>query len=119
MSQATIKIGTLSGVANGHQVSISGQLDETNIDDEAKKIYELIEKGEKGLKVLFNLQGLKYMNSKSVGYLADWHGKVTALGGKMAIANAGEEILEVLNVVGLNNLIDVCDSVDKAKKALG
>lgn len=118
MSKATIGITALTGVEKGKTVAISGQLDETNIDAESKKIYELIEKEGAGVKLHFNLKGLTYMNSKSVGYLADWHGKVTKAKGKMVISGAADNIKDILSVVGLTNLIDVVDTADEAKKAL-
>jgi anti-anti-sigma factor len=118
MSKVTVAISALSGVDKGHTITISGQLDETNVDNESKKIYELLEKEGEGAKLLFNFKDLKYMNSKSVGYLADWHGKLAKAKGNMVIVNAADNIMEVLSVVGLDSIIEVVDSMDKAKKAL-
>ena len=78
----------------------------------------MIEKGGAGLKLHFDLKGLTYMNSKSVGYLADWHGKVTKAKGKMVISGATDNITDILNVVGLSNIIDVFETAEEAKKAL-
>jgi anti-anti-sigma factor len=99
-------------------VKITGQLDETNVDAESKDIYEEIEKAAEKTSFIFDLSGLTYMNSKSVGYMADWQGKVTGKGGKMVIAGAQEAIYDILNVVGLTSLIATFKTVADAKKGL-
>lgn len=48
----------------------TGELDETNADKTFGSIYEQIGDFSKK-KILFNLEGLKYLNSKSIGYIAD------------------------------------------------
>lgn len=46
------------------------ELDETNADSTFNSIYKEI--GEfSGKKIIFNMSGLKYLNSKSIGYIAD------------------------------------------------
>jgi anti-anti-sigma factor len=43
----------------------NGELDETNADKTFKSIYDQIGEFE-GKKIIFNLNGLKYLNSKSI-----------------------------------------------------
>lgn len=99
-------------------VRISGQLDESNVDEEAKKIYALIEASGPTLNLLFEFSGLEYMNSKSIGYLTDWYSKISANGGKVVIAGARENILDILQVVGLTQLINAYPSLEEAKLAV-
>jgi len=99
-------------------ISFKGQLDETNVDEKAKLIYALFEKDPKNLYLLFNFSDLEYMNSKSIGYLTDWYGKVSEGGGKIVIASARPNILDILEVVGLTQLINCYPSIDEAKLAL-
>lgn len=99
-------------------VKISGQLDESNVDEEAKKIYSLIDSSGSNLNLIFEFSGLEYMNSKSIGYLTDWYSKITANGGKLAICAARENILDILQVVGLTQLITTYASLDEAKLAV-
>jgi anti-anti-sigma regulatory factor len=58
------------------------------------------------------------MNSKSIGYLTDWYGKVTEGGGKIVISKAKSNILDILQVVGLTQLINCYPTLDEAKFAL-
>jgi anti-anti-sigma factor len=99
-------------------VTFNGQLDETNVDEKAKTIYALIEQTPKNLNLLFDLENLVYMNSKGIGYLTDWYGKITEGGGKLIIAKARPNILDILDVVGLTQLIKCYSTVDEAKLAI-
>jgi anti-anti-sigma factor len=99
-------------------VKISGQLDESNVDEKSKEIYAIIEQTPKGLSLVFDLENLEYMNSKSIGYLTDWYGKINEGGGKIVLSNAKPNILDILNVVGLTQLIPNFATLDEAKFAI-
>lgn len=96
-------------------VKVSGQLDESNVDDQSKTIYKLIEANPQNLVLIFDFSELEYLNSKAIGYLTDWYGKVSAENGKIAIAMARENIVDILNVVGLTQLIQCYMTLDEAK----
>lgn len=98
---------------------IVGQLDESNVDEKIQEIYKALDKAPKGLSMIFDMQSLDYMNSKSIGYLTDLYGKITELGGKVAICSAKPNILDILQVVGLTQLMQNYDSLESAKAALG
>jgi anti-anti-sigma factor len=111
-------IAVSSGDKIAKQISLKGQLDETNVDEKAKLIYALIEQFPKNLNLLMDFENLEYMNSKSIGYLTDWYGKVSEGGGKIVIAKARPNILDILEVVGLTQLITCYATSDEAKLAL-
>ncbi len=121
MTTVQITIEDLSGAPQGKVVKlirIVGQLDESNVDEQAKSIYQVIESGIQGLNLIFDFTGLEYMNSKSIGYLTDWYSKVSSTGGKVAIASARDNILDILQVVGLTQLIPAYATLDEAKLAV-
>ncbi|MDP2690972.1 MAG: STAS domain-containing protein [Candidatus Gracilibacteria bacterium] len=95
----------------------NGQLDETNIEGEAQKFYQMLEI-EKPKNCVFDFTGLVYLNSKSIGYIADWQGKVAGGGGKLIIFGVQKNIFDILDVVGLTKIIDLVEHVDEAKEAL-
>lgn len=117
MTEANIVIEDLS--ADLKLVKIQGQLDESNVDEKIQVVYKLVEDPTKKTSIIFDLEALDYMNSKSIGYLTDIYGKVTESGGKMAIAKAKANIMDILQVVGLTQLIQAYDTLDAAKTALG
>lgn len=121
MTSVQITIEDLSGAPQGKTlklIRIVGQLDESNVDEQAKSIYQVIESGIQGLSLIFDFTGLEYMNSKSIGYLTDWYSKISASGGKVVIASARENILDILQVVGLTQLIPAYATLDEAKLAV-
>ncbi|MBD3360339.1 anti-sigma factor antagonist, partial [Candidatus Peregrinibacteria bacterium] len=115
MTEATINFEDSGDIKIAH---ISGQLDESNVDEKIQELYKVVEENPKGLKMIFDLEKLDYMNSKSIGYMTDLYGKITESGGKVAIANAKPNIIDILQVVGLTQLIQTFDSIEKAKASL-
>lgn len=99
-------------------VKITGQLDESNVDDQSKVVYALIEQNPKNLYLVFDLSELEYLNSKAIGYLTDWYGRVSAENGKISIAMAKDNIVDILQVVGLTQLITCHATLDEAKLAM-
>ena len=99
-------------------VKISGQLDESNVDEQSKTVYRLIEQNPKHLYLIFDFSELEYLNSKAIGYLTDWYGRISAEGGKIAVAMAKDNIVDILQVVGLTQLIPCHATLDEAKVAM-
>lgn len=120
MTDVKITIEDVAGIADKKVkiVRIAGQLDESNVDEKIQEVYKTLEIAPKNLSLIFDLENLEYMNSKSIGYLTDIYGKITETGGKMVIAKAKPNIADILQVVGLTQLIKTFDSTDAAKAAL-
>lgn len=94
-----------------------GELDETNADKTFTSIYNEI--GDfTGKKVLFNLAGLKYLNSKSIGYIADIFSNIEDGNGRMALSNMTEEVKDTLELVGITTIIEVFETEEEALPAL-
>lgn len=121
MTQANITIedipATIQGIS-AKLVRFQGQLDESNVDEKAKIIYQILEQTPNNLYLLFDFDQLEYMNSKSIGYLTDWYGKISEGQGKIVIAKPRSNILDILQVVGLTQLINCYQTLDEAKFAL-
>lgn len=121
MTDVQITIEDLTGLPAGRAgklIHMVGQLDESNVDEKAKEVYAVIDAAPQNLNLIFDFAGLEYMNSKSIGYLTDWYSKVSAMGGKVVIASARENIIDILQVVGLTQLINIYATVDEAKLAV-
>ena len=121
MTEAHITIEDIASSDAGKKIKlvvISGQLDESNVDEKAQEIYKIISENPQNLSLIFDFERLEYMNSKSIGYLTDWYGKVNEGGGKIAIAKAKQNIADILGVVGLTQLISVFQTLEEAKFAI-
>lgn len=121
MAQVTISIEDIAGMPENRKaklVTVSGQLDESNVDERAKEIYDAINKAAAGLWLIFDFSKLEYMNSKSIGYLTDWYTKLSEHKGGIVIAGARPNIVDILQVVGITQLIKTVDGVAAAKTAI-
>lgn len=120
MAQITITVEDVVSTVADRQIKLvkfAGQLDESNVDEKAKEIYDLINKATVALFMIFDYEKLEYMNSKSIGYLTDWYTKLSEKKGGIIIAAARPNILDILQVVGLTQLIPSVGTVDEAKAA--
>lgn len=99
-------------------VSIKGQLDESNVDEQAKKIYQILDNLQTNFTLILNFAELEYMNSKAIGYLTDWYTRLSDKQGKILIVQPRENILDILQVVGLTQLIQTYSTIDEARLAL-
>ena len=95
----------------------SGELDETNADKTFKNIYdEIWDFG--GKKILFNMNGLKYLNSKSIGYIADVFSNIEESDGKMCISHCSDGVKDILELVGITTIIPTVDTDEEAMSEL-
>jgi len=117
MTEVIITIEDVLAKPNGvvKIAHIVGQLDESNVDQKIQEIYKIIETNQHNLYLILDLSGLEYMNSKSIGYFTDIYGKVSEGGGKLIIAQPRPNILDILQVVGLTQLLEKYDTVEIAK----
>lgn len=121
MPETTVTIDTLESPiaeSTAKLITIIGALDESNIDIQAQNFYKLIEQFPKKLFLLFDLAKLDYMNSKTIGYITDWSEKIKTGGGKMVIANAPQNILDILVTVGITAFIPAFPTKEEALKHL-
>lgn len=81
------------------------ELDETNADKTFTAIYWSI--GDFTWKILiFNLSGLKYLNSKSIGYIADIFSNIEDGNWQMFLSNMTDEVKDTLELVGITTIIE-------------
>ena len=97
--------------------TFSWELDETNADKTFTQLYSDI--GDfTDKKVIFNLSGLKYLNSKSIGYIADVFSNIEDNDGQMYISNCDEGVKDVLELVGITTIITTVDTVEDALREM-
>lgn len=103
-SLANIEISDAPGIPGAKIVSISGQLDETNLPDLSANIDPLVTT--EGVNtIVLNFGKLEFLNSKIIGYLADLHSRMDQAGRRMMIAEASDSVIDILELVGLTTLI--------------
>ena len=98
--------------------NFAGQLDQSNIDEKSKKIQEVIFPRIKNLFLIFNFAQLEYLNSKSIGYITCWHNQIMENEGCLMITNLRPNVEDLLNCIGLNQVIKFFLTLDEAKLAV-
>lgn len=89
--------------------SFDGELDETNVDSTFQAIIKDIGDFSKA-RIIFNFQKLLYLNSKSIGYIADISQRSEEVGGKFALVNLNNEVHDTLDLVGITSVVAVFNS---------
>lgn len=94
------------------------ELDETNADKTFTAIYNNV--GDfTGKKIIFNMSWLRYLNSKSIGYIADIFQNIEDGNGQMFLTNLTDEVKDTLELVGITTIITVLDTEQEALAQLG
>lgn len=95
----------------------SWELDETNADKTFKSIYDSI--GDfSWKKIILNMSGLKYLNSKSIGYIADVFSNIEDNDGQMQISNCSDWVKDILELVGITTIVPTVDDEKDAIAAM-
>lgn len=98
-------------------VSLLGELDHHT----AKEVKDLVEEVVKnrGVKnLLFDFSRLSFMDSSGIGVIIGRYKLICSIGGKVAIAGATRAVARLIEMSGINKLINTYDSVDTALKTL-
>lgn len=91
----------------------SWELDETNADKTFTSIYNEIWNFS-DRKIIFNLANLKYLNSKSIWYIADIFSNIEENNGQMYISNCDDWVKDVLELVWITTIIPTVDTIEQA-----
>lgn len=111
----------VSPLSNSESVvilSFSGQLDEMSCDDIFERLKDFLKKKSDERFFIFHLKDLEYINSKSIGYMTDIYRKISSRGGKLVLAEVPENVLDILDLIGITRVIEIADSLESAKVAL-
>ena len=90
------------------------RLDTNTSPEVVEKITEKIQDGEK--KVVFDLGRTNYVSSAGLRVILATSKLLKPQNGKMALCNANDQILEVLEISGFHSIVKHLDSLDRAIK---
>jgi len=98
-------------------VNITGELDESNLPTLEGVVEPLIQDQNNRILIL-NLNGLDFMSSKIIGYMASVYNRLNADGRQIALAGCNKTINDILAIVGLNQMIACYTGLDDALNQL-
>ena len=111
---AEIKIQTQSE-NNIHIISLQGQLDESTVNEFSTQVYAVIEQCTENSRVILDLEQLTYLNSKSIGFIADFFFFLQSKNSKLVLAKAQANVVDILNVVGIDQIVPMTQTLNEAK----
>ena len=88
-------------------IKISGDLDASNSNDLDKEIRKVIELNEKS--IVINCSNLDYVSSAGLGVFVSYLEEFKEKQIYFALSNVSERVLEILNILGLDKLINILD----------
>ena len=80
-----------------------------------ERIYEIEFKNKK---IIFKMTNLKYINSKSIGYIADVFSNIEENESQMYISNCTEWVKDILELVWITQIVPTVDDVSEAITAM-
>lgn len=97
-------------------IALTGQIDESNLADFEKVVTPVIETTKEFL--IFDLAELEFINSKVIGFLAATHAKLAELNKKMIFIKANQQILDIIELVGLTQIVPTFELEEEAIEAI-
>jgi len=96
---------------------ITGELDRFNVDEVRAPVDAAIKGGE--TRVIFNLKGLKFIDSGGLSYLMDMRTRLPALGGEFVISEPSQLFRSTVSALKAEELFRIFPSDDEAQRYLG
>ena len=96
--QGALRGGTL-------YISLSGELDECSAPAARRRCDEIIEGNIAAERIIFNLQGVKFMDSTGIGFLIGRYKMASRLGISVFLQNPDFAADKILNISGIYSLI--------------
>lgn len=116
-SKVQIVVGSIPERSNLKIVSLSGEIDETNLG-ELKEVIDPLMVSDDCQVLFLNLKDLNFINSMVISYFTNIYSKMTDLNKKIVFLEANNQILDILDLVGLITIIDNFNSLSEAIASL-
>lgn len=116
-SKVQIVVGELPEKDDVKLISLSGEIDETNLGELKEVIDPLLVSNDCQF-LLINLKDLNFINSMVISYFTNVYTKLTELNKKIIFVEANNQILDILDLVGLTTIIDNFHSLNEALSTL-
>ena len=92
-------------VGNTYIIYISGELDESTAVFTRNKLDEILSNQKNSMQVIFDFQGLNFMDSTGIGVLLGRYKKFERYGISFAVKNASRNIDKILRMTGIYSII--------------
>jgi anti-anti-sigma factor len=103
----------------GPVLEVAGDVDSAATDDLSATLASMIESAQPTAAVVIDLSQANFLDSRSIGILAEWQARLRASGGRMAITGARPEVLRLFTLIGLEETFEFFGTPDEARSAEG
>ena len=103
----------------GCVVEVSGDIDAAATDTLSTALDAAVGVGDTGSLVIVDLAGANFLDSRSIGILADWHARMRVVGGRLALAGARPEVVRLFEMIGLDQTFEFYADVTAARAGGG
>lgn len=97
-------------------VTLSGELDEFNLEPITAKLDALLDSGVRRL--VFNLGGLRFINSSALAYMLKTRGRLKDAGGELVITRPSRFFHSAITTLGTERLFTTFENDDDAVEYL-
>lgn len=106
--QAPAPVGAQQA-ANGpvYEIKLAGELDQSNAEAKLAPVVDQVQTIPEGGVLKLDFAAVEYINSTVIGHIASFHNDLQKKGGKLLLTNVNEAIKEVLDLVGLLNVLEI------------
>lgn len=99
-------------------ISITGDLDQASIEEDADSIQHIVDSTKAGTIILFDFTNLLYINSRSISYLVNWYMALEQAGAKLVLYGLRPNIIDILDTTGINHVIPIFTHFHEVKDAI-
>lgn len=100
--------------AGGFVVEVSGDIDSTASDNLAAGLASTTEGSDSDPDVIVDLSGANFLDSRSIGILADWQARTRVCGGSLALVGARAEVMRLFVLIGLEQTFEFFETREAA-----
>ena len=94
------------------QLTFTGEIDRNSMPYFREVAEEQVKTMEQKNLVL-DIKNLQFINSKGIGYISDLYNRLSTKEKNVMIIGASERILDILQLVGLNQIIPCCNTIEE------
>lgn len=94
-------------------IMIDGELDHHNSVDVREKADEIFDR-EKCKNIIFDLNGMKFMDSSAIGVIMGRYKRTKNVRGKTAIVNTSPQLQKIIDISGLCKIINIYTNIQDA-----
>ena len=71
-------------------------------------------KGTNAINIIFDFGAVDFMDSSGIGMLMGRYKITNILGGKLVVFGVGKQVRRIIDMAGIDKVINICDSYDSA-----